>query len=77
MKKKGVSVGNPDRNSDKKSKRGRINEGRPLGWDIGSSRHISDWLNRKGIIMDFHEISELLRIKDNLDPASHKPCFHI
>jgi len=67
MRKKGVSVVISDKNS-KTSKRGRVNEGRPEGFVIGSSRNISEWLNRKGIIMDFQEISELLRIKDNLSP---------
>jgi hypothetical protein len=39
---------------------------------LGSSRQISEWLNRKGVIMDFHEISELLRIKDNLSPELYE-----
>ena len=35
---------------------------------IGSSRQLSYWLNRQGIIINHIEINELLRIKDNLSP---------
>jgi hypothetical protein len=67
MKRKGfsISVGISDKNIKKK---GRWGEGRPTGYEIGSSRNISDWLNRDGTIIDFHEICELLRLKDNLSP---------
>ena len=71
MKKKGVAVGNPDTEEllSKSNKRKDGQEKRDNNYpQIGSARMIADWLNRQGIIMDFHEISELLRIKDNLSP---------
>jgi len=71
MKNKGVGVGIPDseESSSKGSKRKDGQEKRDNNYPtVGSARHISEWLNRRGIIMDFQEVNELLRIKDNLSP---------
>ena len=50
--------------SERNSKRGRINEGRPD--EAGSISHISEWLNKQGEIMSRGSISEHLSVADNL-----------